>query len=64
MYQVIITGDELFVQLGIKNGVDWKKYHMQVVYDASNGTDTWKKVQEVHPDILITDLMMPGMDSQ
>lgn len=64
MYQVIIAEDELFVRLGIKNGVDWKKYHMQVVYDASNGTDAWEKVQEIHPDIFITDLMMPGMDGQ
>lgn len=64
MYQVIIAEDELFVRLGIKNGVDWKKYHMQVVYDAANGTDAWEKIQEVRPDILITDLMMPGMDGQ
>lgn len=64
MYQVIIAEDEFFVRLGIKNSVPWEKYNMQVVCDAGNGTEALRAIQQSCPDILITDLMMPGMGGQ
>ena len=64
MYQVIIAEDEFFVRLGIKNSVSWEKYNMQVVCDAGNGAEALRAIQKSCPDILITDLLMPGMGGQ
>lgn len=64
MYQVIIAEDEFFVRLGIKNSVPWEKYNMQVVCDASNGTEALQAIRQSCPDVLITDLLMPGMGGQ
>lgn len=64
MYQVIIAEDEFFVRLGIKNSVPWEKYNMQVVCDAGNGAEALRAIQLSCPDILITDLLMPGMGGQ
>ena len=64
MYQVIIAEDEFFVRLGIKNSVSWEKYNMQVVCDAGNGAEALRAIQKSCPDVLITDLLMPGMGGQ
>ena len=64
MYQVIIAEDEFFVRLGIKNSVSWEQYNMQVVCDASNGAEALRVIQQSCPDVLITDLLMPGMGGQ
>ncbi len=64
MYQVIIAEDEFFVRLGIKNSVSWEKYNMQVVCDASNGAEALRAIRQSCPDVLITDLLMPGMGGQ
>ena len=36
-----------------------RKYN---VFVAHNGEDGLKKVYQYHPDVIITDLMMPGID--
>lgn len=64
MYQVVIAEDEFFVRLGIKNSVSWEQYDMQVVCDAGNGAEALRAIRQSCPDVLITDLMMPGMGGQ
>ena len=33
-----------------------------IVYEAMDGKEGWKKAQEFQPDIIISDIMMPGMN--
>lgn len=62
MYSVLIAEDELLVRIGLTASVPWEKMGMYVVEDVSDGQkalDAWRRHQ---PDILITDLSMPGMN--
>ena len=62
MYKVLFAEDELLVRLGLQNSIPWSKYEMEVVALADNGTEAYRLFEEIHPDILITDLRMEGMD--
>lgn len=64
MYTVLIAEDELFVRLGIKNSIDWNTYQMHVIYDTENGLDAWDKIKSDQPDVVITDILMPGLNGQ
>mgnify|MGYP000990581436 FL=1 len=62
MYKVLFAEDELLVRLGLQNSIPWSKYEMQVAALADNGMEAYRLFEEIHPDILITDLRMEGMD--
>lgn len=62
MYKVLFAEDELLVRLGLQNSIPWIKYEMEVAALAENGLEAYQLFEEIHPDILITDLRMEGMD--
>ena len=62
MYKVLFAEDELLVRLGLQNSIPWSKYQMEVSALAENGVEAYQLFEEIHPDILITDLRMEGMD--
>lgn len=62
MYKVLFAEDELLVRLGLQNSIPWSKYEMEVAALADNGMEAYRLFKEIHPDILITDLRMEGMD--
>lgn len=62
MYKVLIVEDEIFVRLGIKMSVEWKKLDMEVIGDVANGKQALEIYEKEHPDIIMTDLKMPVMD--
>ncbi|MCD9023246.1 response regulator [Cohnella sp. NL03-T5] len=62
MYKVLIVEDEMLVRLGLRNSVNWNKFNMTVVADASDGRTAWEWYVRENPDIVITDLKMPDMD--
>lgn len=60
MLKVLIADDEERVCQLINRLIDWEDLHMEVVGMAANGIEAAEKVQELLPDILITDIRMPG----
>ena len=62
MLKVLIADDEARVCQLIRMLVDWDAMKMQVVGTAANGIEALKSVEELLPDILITDIRMPGCD--
>ena len=46
----------------IEKLVDWDALGMEVVAVAENGIEALEKIKEFHPDIVITDIRMPGYD--
>lgn len=62
MYQVLFAEDELLVRLGLQNSIDWKAYDMELAAQADNGLQAYELFQKVRPDVVITDILMEGMD--
>ncbi|MCO6452525.1 MAG: response regulator transcription factor [Caldilineales bacterium] len=59
--QVFIADDHPIVRRGIK-GLLQTEADMEVVGEAANGRDAVTEVQRLQPDIVLMDLVMPGMD--
>lgn len=59
MIKVILVDDEYIVRKGLMATVNWQKYNMEVVADASNGQKGWEVFLEHSPEVVITDIVMP-----
>ena len=62
MLKVVIADDEVRVCRLIQKLVDWNALGMEVAGTASNGFEALDLVTALSPDILITDIRMPGCD--
>ena len=61
MKKLMIVDDEFLVRLGIASLMTWENYGYTIAAEASNGKEALEKIEGVHPDIVLTDLMMsPG----
>jgi len=59
---VIVADDEAWVRTLIRNMVSWKELGLNLVGEAENGTVALEECKRKRPDILITDIRMPGLD--
>ncbi len=62
MLKVIIADDEERVLKLINALIDWEKLQLELVGTASNGIEAIQLIKTRNPDILITDIRMPGLD--
>lgn len=62
MYKVLIADDENLIRITLKNMIDWKSLNCEVIALAKDGEEAYRIYEEVHPEIVITDLKMPKMD--
>ncbi|MED3647533.1 response regulator [Halalkalibacterium halodurans] len=62
LYKVLLADDEFFVRHGLKSLIEWEKCGYEVAAEADNGEDAFKLVQEIKPDLVITDIRMPVFD--
>ena len=62
MCRVIIADDEPKVLLLIKNLIQWEELGLELVATANDGISALEMIEELHPDIVITDIRMPGYD--
>lgn len=62
MYKVMIVEDEMLVRTGIRASIQWEKFNMYVIGEASNGQTAWELYQKNTPDLVLTDIKMPFMD--
>ena len=61
MYKVIIADDERIIREGISQKINWEKLDLELIDLAINGKDAYEKIKFKKPDIVITDIKMPGM---
>lgn len=62
MYKVIIVDDEPVIVRGLRQIIDWKKWGCEVTGTAESGQEGMRLIAEQDPDILISDISMPGLD--
>jgi two-component system response regulator YesN len=61
MYKILLADDERIIREGISKLIDWKKLDLELVDMACNGEEAYQKALKYKPDIIITDIKMPGM---
>ena len=59
---VILVEDEVLILEELKVSIPWKEYGFEVLGTAGNGIDGERIIEELDPDIVITDIRMPVMD--
>ena len=62
MYKVVIIDDEPIIVEGLTKAVDWKSLQCTVAGSASDGLSGMKLIREAEPDIVISDICMPGLN--
>lgn len=62
MYKVLLVDDERMILDGISMIIDWESYGVQLTGKAMNGIEALEFIEKDPPDIVITDITMPGLD--
>lgn len=62
LYRIILVDDEEEVRKGIIRKIDWETLGFQVVGDAENGEEALEMIEQLEPDLVMTDIRMPYMD--
>jgi len=62
MYKVLLADDERIILDGISSMIDWAQHRTVLVGLAQNGIDAYEQIVRHAPDIVISDIRMPGMD--
>ncbi len=58
--RIMLADDHPIVRNGIKDALS-KQKNIEVVAEASNGSQVLRKAKELSPDIVLMDISMPGM---
>lgn len=62
MWKILLVEDEPYVRRSIRNAIPWEESGFSVVAEASHGLEALELMEELDPDIVITDIFMPYMD--
>lgn len=62
MLKVVIADDEKTICSLISQLLDWEKLGFEIVGMAYTGVDAFELIKNYHPDVIISDIRMPGYD--
>jgi len=62
LYKVFFVDDEASMRAGIRESIDWEKSGFTLAGEAPDGEMAFSLMQDILPDILVTDVKMPFMD--
>lgn len=60
MNSVFIVDDEMWIIIGLKKLIEKSGLPFQVIGEANNGVAALEEIEEKNPDVLFTDIRMPG----
>jgi two-component system alkaline phosphatase synthesis response regulator PhoP len=55
---LVVDDDPKIVRL-VRSYLEQTGFHVEVAYD---GAEAWRLIQQLHPDLVVLDLMLPGRD--
>ena len=61
MYSRRIIDDERFVLASLEGRIEWQKHGFSVVGRAMDAVEGMALIRREHPDVVFTDIKMPGM---
>lgn len=61
MYQVFLADDEPWVLLGLRNLIDWSAEGFVICGEATDGQKAWDRICRLEPDLILSDIQMPGL---
>ncbi len=59
MYTVLMVDDEEDIRKALISAVDWNELGFEIVGEASNGVEALELVEQLDPDLLVSDIKMP-----
>lgn len=62
MYKVVIIDDEPIIVEGLSRSIPWEKWDCKVVATANDGMEGQEVIRQEKPNIIISDISMPGLD--
>ena len=62
MYRVFLADDEMWVLFGLKKLIEKSGLPFQIIGEATNGVTTLEELEAKKPDVLFSDIRMPGLD--
>ena len=62
MYSLLIAEDEKKIAELVKILIDWDNLDVSLLGIVHNGIEAFECIKKEHPDIVVTDIKMPGMD--
>lgn len=60
--KVLLVDDEIFTIHMLQTVIPWKSMGLEVIGYAQNGEEAYEKTVKENPEIIISDIRMPGMD--
>lgn len=61
-YRIILVDDEEEVRKAMIRKIQWESLGFQMVGDAENGEEALELIEQLEPDVVMTDIRMPYMD--
>lgn len=61
MFSVVLLDDESLIVDSLKHLLPWNELECEIVGDAQNGTDGLALIERLSPDLVISDIVMPGI---
>lgn len=62
MFKILIADDNALIRMGLKSMIDFEALGATLIGEAKNGEEAYRLLEEKQPDLLITDIRMPGKD--
>lgn len=62
LYNVLLVDDEADVLIAMKNKIDWESLGFCLAGTAENGQEALEMADQLHIDVVMTDIKMPYMD--